>query len=93
MEAKHPYPAYRYVMLAVIMLATVAIEIQWLTHAAVVRPAEVFYQGQFSAESFLNMVPLVVVVLTGQRSPRSQGVNTRWSDPGGIPSVSLLMKA
>ncbi len=63
MEAKHPYPAYRYVMLAVIMLATVAIEIQWLTHAAVVRPAEVFYHGQFNAESFLNIDFLAMVYM------------------------------
>ena len=63
MESKHPYPAYRFVMLAVVMLATVAIEIQWLTHAAVVRPAEVFYQGQFNPESFLNIDFLAMIYM------------------------------
>ena len=55
METQKPYPPYRFVILAVFMLITIAIEIQWLTHAAVVRPAEVFYAGQFNAASFINM--------------------------------------
>ena len=63
MESKHPYPAYRFVMLSVVMLATIAIEIQWLTHAAVVRPAEVFYQGQFNPESFLNIDFLAMIYM------------------------------
>lgn len=63
MDTKHSYPAYRYVMLALLMFATVAIEIQWLTHAAVVRPAEVFYGGQFNPESFLNIDFLAMVYM------------------------------
>ncbi len=63
MESKHPYPAYRFVLLAVVMLATGAIQIQWLTHAAVVRPAEVFYQGQFNPESFLNIDFLAMIYM------------------------------
>ena len=55
MEAKSPYPSYRYVILTVFMLITVAIEIQWLTHAAVARPAGLFYAGQFDPASFLNI--------------------------------------
>ena len=47
MENRNIYPRYRFVILSVFMLITVAIEIQWLTHAAVARPAEVFYDGQF----------------------------------------------
>ena len=43
MLQKNPYPIYRYVILAAFMMITVAIEIQWLTHAAVARPAELFY--------------------------------------------------
>ena len=35
MEPKPSYPPYRFVILSVFMLITVAIEIQWLTHAAV----------------------------------------------------------
>jgi len=32
-----------------------SVEIQWLTHAAVERPAEIFYKGQFDPASFLNI--------------------------------------
>ncbi|MEN8250408.1 MAG: MFS transporter [Bacteroidota bacterium] len=37
------------------MLLTIVIEIQWLTHASVARPAEVFYSGQFNQTSFFNI--------------------------------------
>lgn len=40
-----------------------AIEIQWLTHAAVARPAELFYQGQFNPDSFLNIDFLAMVYM------------------------------
>ena len=46
---------YRWVILIVLMLVTFAISIQWLTHAAVVRPAEVFYKGQVDPASFINI--------------------------------------
>ena len=46
---------YRWVILAVFMLVTLVISIQWLTHAAVVRPAEVFYKGQIDPNSFFNI--------------------------------------
>jgi MFS family permease len=46
---------YRWVILSVFMFITLAVEIQWLTHAAVVRPAEVFYKGQFNPASFFNV--------------------------------------
>lgn len=101
MEAKHPYPAYRYVMLAVIMLATVAIEIQWLTHAAVVRPAEVFYQGQFNAESFLNMDFLAMIYMLAfllMSFPASYiidtyGIKTGISTGAVLLGIFSLMKA
>jgi len=60
---KESYPVYRYVILAAFMLITVAIEIQWLTHAAVARPAELFYQGQFNPDSFLNIDFLAMVYM------------------------------
>jgi MFS family permease len=63
MDSKHTYPLYRYVILAVFMLVTVAIEIQWLTHAAVVRPAEAFYNGQFNPASFMNIDFLAMVYM------------------------------
>ncbi len=37
------------------MLITLVIQLQWLTHAAVARPAAVFYDGQFNPESFFNI--------------------------------------
>jgi MFS family permease len=45
------------------MCITVAIEIQWLTHAAVVRPAEVFYSGQFNPASFFNIDFIAMVYM------------------------------
>ena len=63
METRALYPRYRYVILSVFMFITVAIEIQWLTHAAVARPAEVFYQGQFDPASFFNIDFLAMVYM------------------------------
>jgi len=63
MSQEKPYPVYRYVILAVFMMITVAIEIQWLTHAAVARPAELFYQGQFNPDSFLNIDFLAMIYM------------------------------
>ncbi|RLD69147.1 MAG: hypothetical protein DRI98_10885, partial [Bacteroidetes bacterium] len=63
MNKKSHYPVYRYVILAVFMLITVAIEIQWLTHAAVARPAEVFYGGQFNPDSILNIDFLAMIYM------------------------------
>ena len=57
------YPRYRYVILAAFMLITIAIEIQWLTHAAVARPAELFYSGQFNPDSFLNIDFLAMIYM------------------------------
>ncbi len=57
------YPKYRFVILVVFMLITAAIEIQWLTHASVARPAEVFYNGQISAGSFFNVDFLAMVYM------------------------------
>ncbi|MGW8317316.1 MAG: MFS transporter [Bacteroidales bacterium] len=63
MQYDSNYPRYRYVILAVFMFVTVAIEIQWLTHAAVARPAAVFYSGQFSPGSFMNIDFLAMVYM------------------------------
>jgi MFS family permease len=54
---------YRWVILAVFMAITVVIEIQWLAHAAVARPAEVFYEGQFDSASFFNIDFLAMVYM------------------------------
>ncbi len=57
------YPPYRFVILAIFMLITVAIQIQWLTHAAVARPAELFYSGQFDPASIMNIDFLAMVYM------------------------------
>jgi MFS family permease len=63
MLSSKPYPTYRFVILGVFMLITVAIEIQWLTHAAVARPAELFYSGQFNPASFFNIDFIAMVYM------------------------------
>ncbi len=63
MEKKNVYPAYRYVILVVFMLLTASTQVQWLTHAAVARPADVFYQGQFNPASFMNIDFLAMVYM------------------------------
>lgn len=57
------YPPYRFVILTIFMLITMAIQIQWLTHAAVARPAELFYSGQFNPASFMNIDFLAMVYM------------------------------
>lgn len=63
MTHKEGYPAYRYVILVIFMLISISIQIQWLTHAAVVRPAEIFYKGQFDPASFFNIDFLAMVYM------------------------------
>ena len=54
---------YRWVILLVFMLISVVVQIQWLAHAAVARPAEVFYEGQFDPSSFFNIDFLAMVYM------------------------------
>lgn len=63
MKNKQNYPRYRYVILVIFMLVSISMQIQWLTHAAVVRPAEVFYSGQFDPASFFNIDFLAMVYM------------------------------
>ncbi len=56
------YP-YRWVILLVFMLINMAVQIQWLAHAAVARPAAVFYEGQLDPSSFLNIDFLALVYM------------------------------
>ncbi len=56
------YP-YRWVILLVFMLINVVVQIQWLAHAAVARPAALFYEGQFDPSSFLNIDFLAMVYM------------------------------
>ncbi|HET6414707.1 MAG TPA: MFS transporter [Polyangiales bacterium] len=54
---------YRWVVLFVFMLITMVIQLQWLAHAAVARPAAVFYDGQFDPSSFINIDFLAMVYM------------------------------
>ena len=54
---------YRWVILALFMLISFVIQLQWLAHAAVERPAEVFYRGQFNPNSFFNIDFLAMVYM------------------------------
>lgn len=56
------YP-YRWVILLAFMLINVVVQIQWLAHAAVARPAEVFYEGQFDPSSFFNIDFLAMIYM------------------------------
>jgi len=56
------YP-YRWVILAVFMSMNFVLQIEWLAHAAVARPAEVFYYGQFNPASFFNIDFLAMVYM------------------------------
>ncbi len=54
---------YRWVILGIFMLISFVIQLQWLAHAAVARPAEVFYKGQFNPDSFFNIDFLAMVYM------------------------------
>jgi len=46
---------YRWIVLIALMMITIMSSVQWLTHAPVARPAEVFYAGHFNPSSFFNI--------------------------------------
>ena len=56
------YP-YRWIVLLVFMLISAVVQIQWLAHAAVARPAEIFYEGQVDPSSFFNIDFLAMVYM------------------------------
>jgi sugar phosphate permease len=61
-SAPKVYP-YRWVILLAFMLISAVVQIQWLSHAAVARPAEVFDEGQFDPSSFFNIDFLAMVYM------------------------------
>ncbi len=101
MSKEYSYPRYRYVILAAFMMITVAIEIQWLTHAAVARPAELFYGGQFNPDSFLNidflamiyMVAFLVMSFPASYVIDTYGIRTGLSIGAVMLAVFSLIKA
>jgi MFS family permease len=46
---------YRWVVLSALMMITLMVQIQWLTHAPIARAADVFYSGRFNPVSFFNI--------------------------------------
>jgi MFS family permease len=46
---------YRWVVLSALMMITLMVQIQWLTHAPIARAADVFYAGRFNPSSFFNI--------------------------------------
>ena len=46
---------YRWVVLAALMMITLMVQVQWLTHAPIARAADVFYAGHFNPASFFNI--------------------------------------
>ncbi|MGB8330240.1 MAG: MFS transporter [Polyangiales bacterium] len=61
-NAIRAYP-YRWIVLLVFMLINMVVQIQWLAHAAVARPAAVFYAGQFDPSSFFNIDFLALIYM------------------------------
>ena len=59
------FSQYRWVMLIALMLLTAMIELQWLTHAAVARPASHFYSEQISRRSWLEIDNLALIFMVG----------------------------
>lgn len=93
--------SYRWVILAVFMFITLSVEIQWLTHAAVVRPAGVFYKGQYNAESLFNidflaisyMVMFLVFSFPASYLIDSRGIRKALTLGAAIAALSALGKA
>lgn len=63
MKTEQKVYSYRWAVLAVFMAITMAVEIQWLTHAPVARAASAFYLGQFNPESLINIDFLAMVYM------------------------------
>jgi MFS family permease len=92
---------YRWIILSVFMFITMSVEIQWLTHAAVERPAEIFYQGQFDPSSFLNidfLAMLYMVLFLLLSFPASYiidtyGIKTALRLGAAIAGISGICKA
>jgi MFS family permease len=93
--------SYRWILLSTFMFITMTIEIQWLTHAAVERPAEIFYKGQFDPASFLNidfLAMLYMILFLVLSFPASYiidtfGIKTALRLGAAIAGISGICKA
>jgi len=92
--------SYRWVILAVFMLISFVIQLQWLAHAAVERPAEVYYQGQFNPDSFFNidflamlyMLVYIVVSIPASYFIERYGIRAAIGLGSAIAGISGLLK-
>jgi MFS family permease len=99
-QKNYPVYAYRWVMLAVYMLLSIVIQIQWLAHAAVARPAEVFYQGQYNPDGLFNidflamlyMVVYIIVSIPASYIIDTHGIRVGLGIGAGIVIVCGLLK-
>jgi len=102
MEQKkvNPVFGYRWVILAVYMFLSIVIQIQWLAHAAVARPAQVFYHGQFNPDGLFNidflallyMLVYIVVSIPASYIIDTHGIRIGLGIGAGIAIVCGLLK-
>lgn len=102
MEQQKEYPVFRYrwVILAVYMFLSIVIQIQWLAHAAVARPAQVFYEGQFNPDGLFNidflallyMLVYIVVSIPASYIIDTYGIRTGLGIGAAITLVCGLLK-
>ena len=55
MMEKIKLSGYRWVVLSALMMISIMVQVQWLTHAPIARAADVFYAGHFNPGSFFNI--------------------------------------
>lgn len=63
MQIKFQYPKSRWIMLILLMLITIVIEMQWLTHAPIARVAEKFYGDQIHYYPWLTIDTIAIVYM------------------------------
>ncbi len=91
------YPKKRWFMLIILILVTIMVEIQWLTHAPIARVAEKFYENQLGIYSWLTIDSLAMVymlVFIIICLPASYIIDTYGIQKGiGIGAVLLIIGA
>ncbi len=100
MRSRITLSAYRWVVLAALMLVTLAIEVQWLTHASVARAAQAFYAGQFDPASLFNidflamsyMLVYLLVSIPASFVIDTFGIRIGISLGAGIAGIAALLK-
>ncbi len=88
-------PKYRWVVLGALMLITIMIQVQWLTHAPIERAAEVYYKGRFNPASIFNIDFLAtsyMVIYLAASIPASYFIDT-FGIVKGVGLGSLIMAA